>query len=406
MTPQDRPRRSPGTHSNSHALILAALVLMLPPAFAEAADPQDLIDRLGRNGPSDPDSPGRMEVLMNIDSLFMNDSYETLRVVLNRMLSDALWEISGSASTRPAVWYVWNMGYVARAGGYILGFDLGEVELDPLTEDQKKILAESLDILFISHVDGPHVDKDLVSLMREDAYVVCPEQVVDTFDPILDRKAQVIGMEVNETKTIGSVKVEAFPGDDRRGTPMRCFMVSVGGLRILQTGDQHYVAEWMRGLPRIDALLMGPLEEDDWVVEAVDVIGARAMVPGGIYDMSHPKDTWDGYPWAYMIADRSRSSVVPLFFGEQLSLTKAGGALPPYQVLAIGAVLACGVVLAGVYYLKRDGGKKDKREVMRRPAPRCEKRYVKKLCLTCKHYAIRGGQPYCSKYNFKLDTEE
>ncbi len=397
------------------AIILIAILLTtlisLPTIVSEANESttRAIEMHLKKFGPASADSLERRNALLEIDELFMNDSLDTLKVLLNEFMSTALWEVSSSSETRPSIWYFWNMGFILRTRNHIIGFDLPEVLLDPLNEEQKRILAESLDIFFVSHVDIPHVDRDIVSMMRPDSYVVCPEEVVDFFDKnrLLDRECTVVTMKINETCTVDSVSVKAYFGDDRRGSPMRCYLVTSDGVRVLHTADQHYVSDWMREMAgkHIDVLMIDPLEQYSWVVEAINVIKPAYALPGTMYDMSHPKNTWDGYPYAYRLRDEAEPEVIPMFFGEKFQIRTTSGASLPVDIIMAIVVLAAVGVIGVVVLSKRKGPREGKERRTESRGPACEKRYVEKLCLTCKYYVIKGGHPYCTKYNIKLDAE-
>lgn len=386
--------------------LLIALVQVGYPASSEGLA-RNLSSQLQRYGPSDPGSVERRDALMLLDDLLLNESYEAPRTISADFISTAISEMTSSSRTT-SVWYIWNMGYVVRAKDKVLGFDLPEVLIDPLNEEQIRIIAQSLDFFFVSHMDKPHRDLDIVSLMGAESRVVCPQEVVESFDMVVDRQCEVVGMETGESLTIDGVQIRAFFGDDRRGTPMRCYHVNCGGVRVLQTGDQHYVADWMAELKgKVDVLMIGPLEEFEWVVEAIETIQPRYTIPGGIYDMSHPRDTWAGYPYCYDLREQSEHQVVPMFFGEKLQLAGSGGGDLPIPYIAAFIALV-GIGGAGAVLLSRRG------EGQRRRKPRrgggenheCERRYVERLCLTCKHYALKGGRPYCRKYNLYLDTDD
>jgi len=388
------------------ALVCIFFLFYLPGAPAEV-DQERIADQLERFGPSQPDSPERKDVLMEVHALFMNDTHEPLKGALNDLISTMLWEISGTSAGGPKIWYFWNMGYILKAGNTIVGFDLPRLELDPLDDEQKRMLGESLDILFVSHVDKPHIDYDIVTHMVEGAYVVCPDEIAaESMNPVPGRKATVIGMKAGERRTVGPADVRAYEGDDRRGTSMRCFLVSVGGMRVLHTGDQHYVSGWMEDLPggRVGVLMMGPMEDYSTTLDAIATVDPAYTVPGGLYDMSHPKDTWSGYDYSYGLRGDSGSRVIPMFFGEgfQVRIESSGGTLVPVIIVISAASGIGGVLIFRMKGRERGPGAKQAAEGQ----TRCEKRYVKNLCLKCRYYTIKSGGPYCTRYNFQLKAEE
>ncbi len=386
------------------APVLASLVsflLVLPSVSASNQIPaRDLQAELARYDPSQPDSPQRQAALLQIDQLFLNDTLEPLRTMVREMLATALSDIAGSTFSAPTIWYLWNMGYVLKTRGEVIGFDIGEVQLVPFRNEQKKVLAESLDLLFISHMDVPHVDRDLVAMMKEDSYVICPNESVEFFDYIADRKCTIIGMKEGERRTIGSVIVQAFKGDDKRGTPMRCFLVFAGGIRVLQTGDNHVFADWMsRGSVRnLDVLMVG-LENDPWIEAAIDALRPGIVMAGGLYDMSHPKDTWIGFPHVLRIRSEGTAEMLPMFFGERFQVRRSGRLSFPVYLLIV-PLLVAGMGIALVLRRPKPKAKK----AARKNGGACEKRYVERLCLTCRDYVLKGGRAYCSRHDFYLDS--
>lgn len=366
---------------------------------------RQLMTQLGRFGPSYPDSPDRHDALLQIDSLFLNDSLGPLRALVKEMISTALSDIVGYQGSAPRVWYFWNMGYIVKAKGQVLGFDLAELQLAPLNAEQKKLLGQNLDVLFVSHVDNPHIDRDLVSYMRAESFVVCPAEDVSFFDTVLDRKCAIVGMKAGEKRQVGSTSVEAYPGDHGAGGPnMRCYLVSIGGTKLMQTGDQRTVAEWMKEVGRksLDVLMINPLWEYNWTVEAVRTMKPSCALPGTMYDMSHEKETWHGYPYAFRLREDVGPNVFPIFFGERISIpTSSSDSL---SFVLIGLVAAAGVAVAygAVARRRRTPGAK-----LPKPAAdlMCQKRYVPELCVTCRHYVVKGGKIHCSKHNIALDSE-
>jgi L-ascorbate metabolism protein UlaG (beta-lactamase superfamily) len=378
------------------------LLLLLLPSIAGSNETiaRDLQAQLARYGPPQPDSPQRQEALLEIDQLFLNDTLEPLRIMVRDMLATAISEITGSTYSAPTIWYLWNMGFVLKTREAVIGFDIGQVELAPLADQQKKVLAESLDVLFTSHMDGPHIDKDLVAMMREDAYAVCPTGSEEGLEYIADRKCTIIAMEVDEKRTIGSVTVEALKGDDGRGTPMRCFLVSTGGVKVLQTGDNHVFADWMKaGSTRnVDVLMVG-IERNPWIGQAIEAMKPRTVIPGNLYDISHPKEVWIGFPYVLQLRSEGATEILPLFFGEATHGQASGGSSFPAYLLIV-PLLVVGIGAAVVLRRPRPRAK----EARRKTAQRCEKRYVERLCLTCRDYTLKGGRPYCRRHNFYLDS--
>jgi len=132
---------------------MSLMATLLAPTASSATNEsiaRQLMTELGRFGPSHPDFAERRGTLLEIDDLFLNDSLGPLRILVKDIVSTALSEISGSQSSGTRVWYFWNMGYIVRTKGQVLGFDIAELQLSPLNGDQKKLLAESLDVLFVS----------------------------------------------------------------------------------------------------------------------------------------------------------------------------------------------------------------------------------------------------------------
>jgi len=396
-------------------LIIMLTATVLCPTASSATNEsiaRQLMTQLGRYGPSDPDSAERQKALLEINSLFLNDSLGPLRILVKDMVSTALSEATGSQPSGTKAWYFWNMGYIIKAKGQVLGFDIAELQLSPLNWEQKKLLAENLNILFVSHVDNPHIDRDIVSLMRADSFVVCPAEDVSFFDTVLDRKCTILGIKAGDERQVGSATVHAYPGDhaypqEQGGSNMRCFLVSIGGIKLLQTGDQRTVADWMKEVAgkSLDVLMINPLWQYNWTVEAIKTMKPPCVLPGTMYDMSHAKDTWDGYPYAYRIREDVGPEVFPMFFGEELSIQASSpGSIP---LALVGLVVASGLVggSGAVLWTRRRrpnaGSPKPKR-----PAQLdCKKRYVPEVCVTCKHYTLKGGRIHCSKHNIRLDSE-
>jgi len=146
------------------------------------------------------------------------------------------------ASSRTAggldVWKLYNMGFVVRSKNHCVGFDIhpGYFRLpNSLTDSQQSVLADRLEVLFISHAHGDHFSDRFVRRMRKAGKkVVLPAPIrKDLRHTSIVRLYDDYATPVN----LGGIKVYVFPGWQSRDTPVNVYAVNLDGHWVAHNGD-------------------------------------------------------------------------------------------------------------------------------------------------------------------------
>ena len=145
---------------------------------------------------------------------------------------DALkWLSKGKRSRKLDVFKVYNMGYIFRSQGQVVGVDL------QWSGDRKQMdeLASDLDVLFITHPHGDHYTKQLlVAMLDAGKQVVMPCDLVPEYTG--DNK--IVQAEDNpQGKMAGQIAYKSMMGNQGARIPCNVYLVTVGSWNIAHNGD-------------------------------------------------------------------------------------------------------------------------------------------------------------------------
>lgn len=155
------------------------------------------------------------------------------------------------------VWKFYNMGFVVKSKGHIIGFDLwpGAVSGRQYTPEQLDVLTRKLDALFISHEHGDHVSRQLVeALLKAGKTVVVPDPAKAL--PGLSSPNLVAMYGANSERQINEIRVRALPGAQGK-TPCNIYVVTLDGMNIVHNGDNtdHAIYPALAAMGKIDLAL-------------------------------------------------------------------------------------------------------------------------------------------------------
>jgi len=150
--------------------------------------------------------------------------------------------IKDIASSRTAggldVWKLYNMGFVVRSKNHCVGFDVHPGYFPhpySLTDSQQGVLADRLEVVFISHVHGDHFsDRFVRRMLKAGKKVVLPAPIRKDL-----RHASIVRL-YDDYKTpadLDGIKVCVFPGWQSRDTPVNVYAVNLDGHWVAHNGD-------------------------------------------------------------------------------------------------------------------------------------------------------------------------
>jgi len=243
------------------------------------------------------------------------------------------------------LWYVYNMGVVAKTKNLTIGFDLAHKWID---FDIPK-LADQLDILIISHPHQDHYDSSLVkrALNRGVAVVLPSGKIKEEWrkpirsDPkgkelkeIFGNSENLISMDEDETKVIKQAKITAFAAEHGKGelpVPTRWFLVEIDGFTILHTDDAELIGsetgDAFKKIPQgIDIFLMDIRAPNR--LREISFLKPKIIIPLHHWEIFHgkPKTIKEGdFRKILSFKDEVHqqiptSKVIPLIWGESISL--------------------------------------------------------------------------------------
>lgn len=191
------------------------------------------------------------------------------------------------------IWYIYNMGIVAKSANATVGFDLsGEVLNTRYNSDIKRI-AQLCDILVVSHEHNDHFDPPLLKeAAQQGTAVVLPHGA--TVGPraaekirklVPECKEQIIDVPLEETVTVKNVDITAYKAGHRRtDTPDNNWLVvDLAGVRLVHTGDGMLKnGNWNKIRP-VDVFLMNESLETFEMKDS----RARMIIPLHIHCLGH-----------------------------------------------------------------------------------------------------------------------
>ena len=178
-----------------------------------------------------PQDPGKTPTIFNH---FLGNQRKLQNLRINQAVAEIEKTAVGPGKVR--VWSTTNMGAVVKTSSKIIGFDIAD---QPLSAVQKEI-AELADVLLVTHSDNDHYDPALLKKALDlGKTVILPEGLGFLYEEKDSYKIYKLkdGEEIN----IDGVKITAFQTDHRGDgnfiEPNAWYLVEVGGLKLLHTGD-------------------------------------------------------------------------------------------------------------------------------------------------------------------------
>lgn len=164
---------------------------------------------------------------------------------------DALeWLRSDKRSRKLDVFKVYNMGYLFRSSGKVVGFDIQWSG----NKEEMKDFAAMVDAFFVTHPHRDHYTKELLHVLLEAGKdVILPCDLVPEYT---GKNKIIISGDVDQPMNAGPVTFTSRMGNQGVKVPCNVYLVSVGKWNIAHNGDNGVPeCESFLGESRVDVLV-------------------------------------------------------------------------------------------------------------------------------------------------------
>lgn len=136
-----------------------------------------------------------------------------------------------------AVWKIYNMGVILRTPSHTVAIDISTPSLNDWSREDYKLLAEQVDIIFLTH---PHSDHYIQGVIEEMSAAGKPV-VLPCHLPFTKEMESVIVLDKsNETPiNIAGIDVLNFMGDQGEKIPCNIYLLDIEGIRVIHNGDNY-----------------------------------------------------------------------------------------------------------------------------------------------------------------------
>ena len=237
--------------------------------YAWIQDTHDFVDRMLKKFPAEVSDGGqcsyeRRNLLllrdypMHVDDKpkdapkELKDAYaSSIRSLYAAAEADAVkWLSKGKGTDELEIFKVYNMGYIFRTAGHVVGIDL------QWSGDRKQMeeIASRLDVLFITHPHGDHFTKELLEVMiASGKKVVLPCDLL----PETESPLKIVVSEDNpEGMDVAGISFKSMMGNQGPRTPCNVYLMNIGGWKVAHNGDNGVEdAEVYLSTEKVDVLV-------------------------------------------------------------------------------------------------------------------------------------------------------
>lgn len=205
----------------------------------------------------------RRQALYNMDAILHNTFYDKsdeLKAFMATRVGKVIEDLKAPQGEGLKVYKLYNHGFIAKAGGVAVAFDLISA-LGLISDEQLEQLVSLCDMLCISHKHFDHADAKVASLFLQQGKPVFATQ--ETLPDVegITRIYKGNGGEISVIET-GKVKLHIVHGHQDELQNNLYVVTLPGNFTVCQTGDQYLEEDmpWIKTLhnrlPKIDALLV------------------------------------------------------------------------------------------------------------------------------------------------------
>ena len=223
-----------------------------------------------------------------------------------------------------AVWKIYNHGFIVRDNTLTIAFDVVRGAEDIIIEDEYiNVIAENIDVLFISHIHSDHNDIDIAEkVLQAGGAVVIPENLWKNINA--DFKYAVRSRSKPDSVFINKknryVKFFTFPGHQGELINNVYAVELPVKKQVMHTGDQSSGndIEWLKNISeqiRIDILI-----PNCWTNDLAGLTGGlapSAVILGHENEMGHTVDHRESFEQSYQLLEKISSGKIILNWGEK-----------------------------------------------------------------------------------------
>ncbi len=273
------------THVYLALMFLAANLYPIREVYAQPFSFSEIRENLLMHRPQTGDQQIRENSFYSIDGMVLS-SYaqyhdEVLgfyRFMHNKAMIEIRTEIVEEGAT---VWQIYNHGFIVKTASVLLGFDL----YDFYGSAGLQNLADSLDVLFISHEHEDHLSPALIQAMEDlgkpviHSYTLTGGNLCNTIN--VGDSINEVNLHITQHLGLHSITTQMFE------------VVTPEGIKIFHTGDNQ-TSETLPEIEDVDILLLNAwVNESGWTSHiegsrnAIAKINPRVTLPGHILELGH-----------------------------------------------------------------------------------------------------------------------
>ena len=220
-------------------------------------------EALDANKPDTNNSLVRRQALYNMDAILHNTFYDKsdeLKAFMANRVGKVIADMKGPQGDGMKIYKLYNDGFIARAGGATVAFDIIS-GLGLINDEQLEQLVSQCDILCLTHNHPDHTDAKVVNLfISQGKKVFATKEILPDVQGVT-HLYEGTGGEITMRKE-GDVTLHIVHGhqDDLQNN---LYVVTLpGNFTVCQTGDQYLEEDmpWIKTLhtrlPKVDALLV------------------------------------------------------------------------------------------------------------------------------------------------------
>lgn len=277
----------------------------------------------------------RTEILKQIDNFAKKSNiYSLIKVRLDQALKEI--PITQVPEGKVKIWYIYNMGVIAKSSEKTIAFDLAG---DYVYPNMAKF-AKYIDILVVSHFDGDHFSLSVVKeALKNGVTIITPNNKINGIN-----SNNLISLQPQEKTVIKGVEITAYPAkhihnpdeeDSFTNPPTNWYYVNLSGIALLHTGDSvdfDYQPDFTN--KNVDVYMIHSTTLDPRTNEGLMklVPNAKTILPLHVLELGHgsdifnPKHNWymtyqsilDNYSNGYYKPLQGEARFIPMIWGESL----------------------------------------------------------------------------------------
>lgn len=289
-------------------------------------------DMLRQHPPSKAEHPVRRAALIRLDDILHIESAPNKPLIQSWFRQRMAATAKDIAATKPSsgarIWKLYNHTFFIRTASASFVYDLvpGPPRIEDFSMSNETLaqLADTADVLFISHWHNDHTNRAVAELFfSRQKPVIGPEDIWRD-NPVNNKLFQSPPRAVAPWLVAGNLRYIALPGHQGKDVINNCNLVRTPeGINFLQTGDQSNDDDfqWIDTLHqkyKVDVLF-----PNCWTPSPLRVlkgIQPKLVIPGHENEMAHVVPHREDWTQTYNRFHGASAPVVPMAWGESISI--------------------------------------------------------------------------------------